>query len=259
MKGEILDETLRLTREQARIAGEEMKLGDRREIDYLDILAQVKDLELELAAARRDEARTVHDFGKLIGLERGETRKPRGGIDENYLGTIKTDDEASYLLLARKNSTDLEKTDRELFDLRETLRREERSWMPELTAKLELSMLGTSFPLTQPGFSLGLDFAFNTADLPGLPPASPRENRARRKGPSARRARPRSRKTWKVSFRRRLPGRTWPRASRAARRRKGNSSSRSWRTFPTWSTNGGPWLCSRRNVSSWRRRNAWRK
>ncbi len=166
MKGKILEETTFLTREQARIAAEEMRLGDLKEIDYLDILCRAKDLELELAAARQDEARAIHEFGKLLGLGRGETRRPAGKIDENYRGSVDAGEEAAFLRLARKNSSDLEKLDRDLFDLRETLRREERSWMPELTAKLEVSVLGTAFPLTQPGFSLGLDFAFGGPVFP---------------------------------------------------------------------------------------------
>jgi len=161
MKRKIIDETMILAREQARIAAEETRLGDRKEIDYLDILTRVKDLELELAAARRDEARALHEFGKLLGLGRGETMRPAGRIDENYRGSVLAGEEDVYLRLARRNSSDLEKIDRDLFDLRETLRREELSWMPELTAKVTVSMLGTTFPLTQPGFSLGLDFAFD--------------------------------------------------------------------------------------------------
>ena len=54
----------------------------------------------------------------------------------------------------------------ELEKARKDLRRARRSWVPSLSANVELSMSGTSFPLTQPGFAVGVDLDFALPVVP---------------------------------------------------------------------------------------------
>ncbi len=166
LRKEIMESTLSIAREQARIGQEELRLGEITEADYLSILAQVKDLELEQSSLRREESRVLFEFKKLIGRKEGEEIVLIGRIDPEYRGFVDREKEPFFLSEARKNSTELEQQRIELSSLRDTLRREETAYIPEVSARMELSMGGTEFPLTEPGFTIGVTFGWSTPIIP---------------------------------------------------------------------------------------------
>jgi outer membrane protein TolC len=166
LRKEIMESTLSIAREQARIGEQELRLGEITEADYLSILAQVKDLELEQSSLRREESRVLFEFGKLIGRKEKEEIVLIGRIDPEYRGFVEREKESVFLSEARKNSTELEQLRIELSSLRDTLRREETAYLPEVSARMELSMGGTEFPLTEPGFTIGVTFGWSTPVIP---------------------------------------------------------------------------------------------
>lgn len=163
---EIMGETLESARMQARISAEELRTGEITEVDHLTILARVKDLELEEAGHHLRRKRLLYEFALMMGGNGDEGFFPEGRLDHGYPGFVKQEDAGYYLDAAEKNSAALLELAGEMYSLGEILRREERSGLPSVSTRMELFVSGREFPLSRPGFTLGIGLAWNNPILP---------------------------------------------------------------------------------------------
>jgi outer membrane protein TolC len=152
--------------EQLKIAREEVALGESTEIELLEIALQVKDLEIEADQTARREELVALRFGRLIGLPEEILPVARGRINPAYSGFLQETSAEPYLARARLESLELVRRRVELDNRREELEGVRRRWIPAVSATAEVSAAGESFPLTEPGFSLGLSLSFAAPVLP---------------------------------------------------------------------------------------------
>ncbi|MBN1836704.1 MAG: TolC family protein [Spirochaetales bacterium] len=160
----ILEESCRNIQVQVRIAAEELRLGEITELAYLELVLAAKDQELELARRRQAEERSSFELREALGLE-GQVRLT-GTIDEDYRGLLETREPQWFVEACLSRNLELRRQEVELYGLRMRLTQCRLSWLPEVKASAELSMAGEQFPLTEPGFSLGVDFEFAAPVLP---------------------------------------------------------------------------------------------
>jgi outer membrane protein TolC len=173
LQREILQESHRQTSFQLQIAGEELRLKAITELDYLEMELAVKDLEIELAGVGQQERQLLFELKGLLGLRGEGGPVPAGRIDAGFTGLLEQSplgqagDAEAYLLAARRWSVELQRQQARLLELQEALRQAEWSWLPQVSARLELSMAGDELPLTEPGISIALGFTFRAPVLPG--------------------------------------------------------------------------------------------
>ena len=148
------------------IAKEEKKLGVITELDFLDIELAIKNLEIELEKTIQEEEILLFQFAKQLQIDPDKVPNPSGYINSNYNGFIQTFDADYYVRLMKKNNLDFMKKRTQVFIRLKELDQARWSWLPEISSNLELSMSGQKFPLTEPGFSIGLSFSF---PLPVMP------------------------------------------------------------------------------------------
>ncbi|GAB4368539.1 MAG: hypothetical protein Kow009_05330 [Spirochaetales bacterium] len=165
VQGEILDRAMETTREQSRIARTELSLGQITESDYLAILLKEKDLGLEQTALRREEEQILFELRAFLGSTDQELY-PQGRIDTTYEGFLPLDGEMQCMDRALRNSTDLEELAIQREALGNTLEQVRSSWLPSIAVRVELSMEGREFPLTQPGMSIAVKLAWDTPVVP---------------------------------------------------------------------------------------------
>lgn len=163
----VLEEAYGNALEQLAIVREEVTLGESTSIELLEIELQAKDLQIEAdRTARREELASLR-FGRLIGLPEEVLPVARGRINPGYSGFLEETTVAPYLARARLESLELARLRVELDGRREELEQVRRRWVPAVNATAEVSAAGESFPLTEPGFSVGLALSFATPVLPG--------------------------------------------------------------------------------------------
>ncbi|MFP4432575.1 MAG: TolC family protein [Spirochaetaceae bacterium] len=162
----ILEEIYANALEQLAIAREEVALGESTEIDLLEIALQVKDVEIEADQTARREELVALRFGRLVGLPETILPVARGRINPAYSGSLEETTVETYLARARLESLELVQRRVELDNRREELERVRRRWIPAVSATAEVNVSGKSFPLTEPGFSLGLSLSFAAPVLP---------------------------------------------------------------------------------------------
>lgn len=162
----ILEEAYGNALRQLTIAREEVALGESTEIELLEIALQVKDLELEVDQTVRREELLALRFGRLVGLPEGVLPVARGRINRSYSGFLEEATAGPYLARARLESLELVRRRIELDNRREELQQVRRRWIPAVSATAEVTLAGESFPLTEPGFSVGLSLSFATPVLP---------------------------------------------------------------------------------------------
>jgi outer membrane protein TolC len=85
--------------------------------------------------------------------------------------------EAQYFVeCALRNSLDLNKRTAEIKDLSNRVKQARRTWLPRMSTQVELSVTGEDFPLTDPGFAVGLSLDFSAPLVPvstGIKAGSP--------------------------------------------------------------------------------------
>lgn len=160
----ILEDSHRNALSQLAVAAEELRLGEITELAYLELTVAAKDLELELARMRQAEERAAFELRRALGLE--EDPEVSGTINENYQGLLEDREPAWYVAACLSRNLELHRKQAELYGLRGQLAQSKASWLPGIVARLDLSMAGEQFPLTEPGFSLGLDFELAPPLLP---------------------------------------------------------------------------------------------
>lgn len=162
----ILEESLARGKDQLVIAGEEMRLGEITDLDYIDIELAVQDLEIELAVMKQEEDILAFELKDLLDLEPTITIELTGVINRQFRGMLEVQDPRFYLSYARQNSPDFKQGAAEVAFRRGELQQARRSFLPRVTANLELSVSGEAFPLSEPGYSLGVNLDFSTPIAP---------------------------------------------------------------------------------------------
>jgi outer membrane protein TolC len=167
LQQKMLGDSQRSTAQQIAIALEEWRLGEITELDYLSMAVSAKDLEIQRARVQAEERRLLFELTQLAGLPSDQELSIQGSINLDFPGLLDSLDPQAYLAAARRASLELRRRRTELAALEEAARRARFAWIPNLTAEAQLSASGERFPLTEPGFSVGLSLDFQTPVFPG--------------------------------------------------------------------------------------------
>lgn len=167
MQQRLLGDSQRSTAQQIAIAGEGWRLGEITELDYLEVAVAGADLDIQRAGLQLEERRMLFELQQALGLPPGQPLGIRGQINLDFAGLLESAHPADYLAAARRASLELHRRQAQLTALTEAARRARLAWIPSLSAEAQLSASGDQFPLTEPGFSVGLNLDFRTPLLPG--------------------------------------------------------------------------------------------
>lgn len=162
----ILGESLVTARDQVAIAAEELKLGEITRLDYIDIELAVQDLEIELAVLQQEEERLEFELKELLHIPPINSLQLTGAINPDFRGMLPNRDVQYYVDCALKESIDLQKRTAEIAALSGVVKQARCSWLPRMSTQVELSVTGEGFPLTDPGFSVGVNLDFSTPFVP---------------------------------------------------------------------------------------------
>ncbi len=162
----ILEENLLTGQEQIAIAGEELLLGEITRLDHVEIVLAVQDLEIELALLKQEEKRLAFEIKELLGIEATRVVELSGTINSGFEGVLNVEDVQYYIDAAGRHSSEIQRREAELAALQAALRQARSSWLPRVSTQAEISVSGEGFPLTSPGFSLGLNLDFSTPFIP---------------------------------------------------------------------------------------------
>jgi len=162
----ILEENLVTGQEQIAIAEEELFLGEITRLDHVEIVLAVQDLEIELALLKQEEKRLAFEIKELLGIEATKVVELSGTINSGFEGVLKVEDVQYYIDAAGRHSSEIQRREAELAALQAALRQARSSWLPRVSTQAEISVSGEGFPLTSPGFSLGLNLDFSTPFIP---------------------------------------------------------------------------------------------
>jgi outer membrane protein TolC len=166
-KKEIQMEILNTSVLQKRIAEEEVRLGTMTEIEYLDIDVSLKNLQIELENTQQEQRLLLFQFARLCGCDPDAVIPvPTGTINPEFHGFVEQREAGYWLAQSKLHSVDFIKKRFEISLLHETLEKARFSWLPEISGRFTFSFSGNQYPLTEPGFSLGIDISF---DLPVFP------------------------------------------------------------------------------------------
>jgi outer membrane protein TolC len=163
---EILEENLANGRDQLAIAAEEMQLGEITALDHVEIELAVQDLEIELALLKQEGNRQAHELKELLGIGAECSLELIGAINADFRGMLEVEEEQFYVERAGRSSPDLAQREVEINALYANVQQARRLWLPKVSTQVELSVAGEQFPLTTPGFSVGLNLDFDTPVLP---------------------------------------------------------------------------------------------
>jgi outer membrane protein TolC len=166
-KKAIQQETYNTALIQYEIAKEEFNLGMITELDYFDIDLSMKNLEIELEATEQEERLILFKFARILGYEpESPIPVPAGYINPDYTGFITETNSEYWLELAREESLEFISRRFQVSALSDTLQNARFSWLPEISLKFTLTLSGDEYPLTEPGFSLGVNFNFAIPTFP---------------------------------------------------------------------------------------------
>lgn len=162
----ILEEGLSMAREQVLIATEELELGEITRLDYIDIELAVQDLEIELAVLQQEQDLLEFELKELLHISTINTLELAGRINPDFRGMLVREDAKYYIEHALEHSLDLRKREAEITAHSDAAKRALHSWLPRMSTQLELSVAGDEFPLTEPGFSVGVNLDFSVPLVP---------------------------------------------------------------------------------------------
>jgi outer membrane protein TolC len=162
----ILEESLAMARDQVSIAAEEVKLGEITRLDYIEIELAVQDLEIELATLQQEEVRLKFELKELLQVPSNHSLLLSGAINPDFRGMLPDRETHYYVECALEYSLDLRKQQAEIKDLSNRVKQARCSWLPRMSTLFELSVSGESFPLTNPGFSVGINLDFSAPLAP---------------------------------------------------------------------------------------------
>jgi outer membrane protein TolC len=162
----ILGESLAMAADQVTIAAEELVLGEITRLDYIDIELAAQDLEIELAVLKQEQDRLEFDLKELLHIPPVDSLELTGVINPDFRGMLSIEDAQYYVDCALKNSLDLRKRTAEITALSDAVKQTRCSWLPRMSTQVELSVAGERFPLTDPGFSVGVNLDFSAPLVP---------------------------------------------------------------------------------------------
>jgi outer membrane protein TolC len=163
---EILEESLAMAREQVKIGEEELELGDITRLDYIDMELAVQDLDIELAVLKQGETRLEFELKELLHISSVDSLELTGAINPDFRGMLNHEDAQYYVDCAVRNNLDLTRRTAEIAALADAVKRARSRWLPRMSSQVELSVSGEDFPLTDPGFSVGVNLDFATPLIP---------------------------------------------------------------------------------------------
>ncbi|MBN2554002.1 MAG: TolC family protein [Spirochaetales bacterium] len=162
----ILERGLAGGREQVVIAEEELSLGEITRLDCMDIKLAVQELEIDLGLLRQEEDLLEFELKQLLDIPPAGSVELTGAINPDFRGMLTIDDPAYYLDRARRSSLELKQRAVEITALQAAVQQARWGWLPSVSTQLELSVAGRQFPLTDPGFSVGVNLDFSTPFIP---------------------------------------------------------------------------------------------
>ncbi len=189
----VLEESLEILRtaaaaleRQVGVAERERSLGLTTGLEVMDIRMSLADLSLEISSTDRRRERSRIVFSRLLNADPDSGLVPGGGIVARYRGFLLDSGSDTRELRnrlfedARINNTDLLAAANRFESALQAKRQADLAWIPELKATAEITMSGDRFPLTEPGYRLGLDIAFGIPAVPisagtAIGKAAPRE------------------------------------------------------------------------------------
>jgi outer membrane protein TolC len=154
--------------EQLRILKREMELGLSLETDYLEYASSYMEIEQEYSQALRDLGAMERQLKAALGLkEEARIRVGSGtGVEAERLFYEPWLD---YLwALARDSSETLKKLALDVEYSRKGRDHSKRWYIPSIGVQGNIGFSGTSFPLTEPNYSLQLTFDFSGLDFLSL-------------------------------------------------------------------------------------------
>jgi outer membrane protein TolC len=163
---EILAESMAAAGQQVAIAAEERKLGEITQLDYIDMELAVQDLEIELAVLKQEQDHLMFELKELLGVAPERPLELAGEISPEFRGMLPELGGRTYIERALNNSLELQERAAELAVLNQRWRQARRSWLPRVSTELELSVIGENFPLSEPGFSVGVNLDFAAPPVP---------------------------------------------------------------------------------------------
>lgn len=163
---QILEESLAMAWEQVGIAAEEVKLGEITRLDYIDIELAVQDLEIELSTLEQEETRLKFELKELLDVSSNNSLELSGRINPDFRGMLPNREAQYFVECALENNLDLKKQQAEITGLGNRVKQARCSWLPRMSTQLELSVSGQRFPLTEPGFSVGINLDFSAPLVP---------------------------------------------------------------------------------------------
>jgi outer membrane protein TolC len=162
----MLGESLAMARDQVTIAAEELELGEITRLDFIDIELAVQDLEIELAVLEQEEDRLEFELKELLHIPPINSLELIGGINPDFRGMLPNEYAQYYIDCATKNNLDLRKQTAEITALADAVKQARGSWLPRMSTQVELSVVGERFPLTDPGFLVGVNLDFSAPLVP---------------------------------------------------------------------------------------------
>ncbi len=165
-RAETLERTKSIAERQVKIVNEELAVGRSTRLELIELELGVADIEIEVQEADMEARRLTYQLAQLLELSIPELPDVAGSIRRDYGTILHADFPEYYLELAERHQTTKREAELALDVARENLRRARLHWVPSVSTDLEFSATGTSFPLTEPSFSVSVSLAW---DLPGMP------------------------------------------------------------------------------------------
>jgi outer membrane protein TolC len=163
--GEIREDLLRQAGEQLTILKKEVELGLALETDYLEYAASYMEIEQERDQGLRDMAALERQFKTALNLNREASIKVISGSPETH-EYFYYEPFLDYLwALVRNSSTALKKQQLTMEYNLKQYTYSKRWYLPVIGAQGSVSFSGSSYPLTEPIYSLQFTFDFSSLDF----------------------------------------------------------------------------------------------
>jgi len=121
---------------------------------------------MEVAVVGQGEERMGFECKELRFMPAGNSLELAGAINPDFRGMLPNQDDRFYVSRALHNNLDLRKGKAEITARSDALRQARCAWLPRMSTLVELSVTGEEFPLTDPGFSVGLNMDFSAPLVP---------------------------------------------------------------------------------------------
>ena len=127
----------------------------------------LKNIEIDLEKTEQEERLLLFKFAKILGLDPEIIKNiPAGYINPEYSGFIEETQVKYWIKQARGKRLDLIKKRFQISVHQKALDRAKYSWLPEITGDFSFSFSGAEYPLSEPGFNLGINVSFQLPVMP---------------------------------------------------------------------------------------------